>query len=84
MPGISLGGAEVGGVGGSRFQCAGVSKDKKKLARKVLAVKTIKDLDSSVIVTCMAVLFASYNVQLTSSCFTSGFSMTVGSPQVRL
>ena len=71
-------------MGGSQFQCSGVSKDKKKLARKVQIVKTIRDLDSSVIVTCMAVLFASYNVQLASSCFTSVFSTTVGSPQVRL
>ena len=63
------------------MQCAGVSMDKKKLVRKV---QTIEDFDSSVIVTCMAVLFASSTVQLAASCFTSGFSRTVGSLEVRL
>ena len=58
--------------------------DKKKLVRKVQTIKTIKDFDSSVIVTCMAVLFASSTVQLAASCFTSGFSTTVGSLEVRL
>ena len=65
-------------------RCAGVSMDKKKLVRKVQTVKTIKDFNSSVIRTCMAVLFASSTVQLASSCFTSGLSRTVGSLQVRL
>ena len=58
--------------------------DKKKLVRKVQTVKTTKDFGSSFIVTCMAVLFASYTVQLASSCFTYGFSRTVCSPQVML
>ena len=52
--------------------------DKKKLVRKVQTVKTIEDFNSSVIRNCMAVLFASSTVQLASSCFTSGFSRTVG------
>ena len=61
-------------------RCASVSMDKKKLVRKVQTVKTIKDFNSSVIRNCMAVLFASSTVQLASSCFTSGFSRTVGYP----
>ena len=60
--------------------CAGVSMDKKKLVRKVQTVKTIEDFDSSVIRNCMAVVFASSTAQLASSCFTSGFSRTVGYP----
>ena len=58
--------------------------DKKKLVRKVQTVKTIKDFDSSVSRTCMAVLFASSNVQLAASCFASGFSRTVGSLEALL
>ena len=73
-----------GGGGRGAVQCAGVSMDKKKLVRKVQTIKTIEDFDSSVIVTCMAVLFASSTVQLAASCFTSGFSRTVGSLEVRL
>ena len=55
--------------------------DKKKLVRKV---QTVKDFCSSVIVTYMAVLYASSTVQLASSCFTSGFCRTVSSLGVRL
>ena len=39
--------------------------------------KTVKDFGSIVILTCMAVLFASSVVQPAFSCFTFGFSRTV-------
>ena len=51
-----------------------VIMDKKKLVKKL---QKINDFGYSVIVTCMAVLFAASTVWLASSCFTSRFSRTV-------
>ena len=57
--------------------------DKKKLVKKVQTVQTIKDFHSSVIMTGMDVLFASYNIQLASSGFTSGFHWRQTQPLLR-
>ena len=53
--------------------------DKKKLVKKLQTDKTVKKIGSIVILTCMAVLFASSIIQPAFSCFTFGISRTAGS-----
>ena len=52
--------------------------DKKKMVKKLQTAKTVMDFGSSVILNCMAFLFASSIVQPAISCFNFGFNRTVG------
>ena len=52
--------------------------DKKKLVKKLQTAKTVSNFGSNVILTCLATLFAPSIVQPAFSCFTFGFSRTVG------
>ena len=52
--------------------------NKKKLVKKAQTDKTVKNFGSIVILTCMAVLFACSIIQPAISCFTFGFSSTIG------
>ena len=52
--------------------------EKKKLIKKLQTDKTVQKFGSIVLLTCMAVLFASSIIQPAFSYFTFGFSRTVG------
>ena len=52
--------------------------DKKKLVKKLQTDKTVKNFGTIVILTCMAVLFASFIIQPAFCGFTFGFRRTVG------
>ena len=53
--------------------------EKKKLIKKLTTAKTVTNFGFIVILTCMAVLFASSIVKPAFSCFTFEFSRTVSS-----
>ena len=54
--------------------------DKKKMVKKLQTAKTVMDFGSSVILNCMAFLFASSIVQPAFSCFNSLTGLSVASP----